>query len=112
MRAGPMMRRAAFSWIPFIERETGLHWRPILGTFGIRTVVCHGEVPKRAKSMTCFKSQTLPLDRAKNCSKWRSFDGVIGQIIELREKDRIFVLLDLLNQRTKVQVDAKSLRAL
>ena len=46
--------RPLFPGYLFIERETGLHWRPILGTFGIRTVVCHGKglpLSSRALSM-------------------------------------------------------------
>jgi hypothetical protein len=41
-----------------------------------------------------------------------AFDGVIGQIIELRDQDRVVLLLDLLKQKTKLHIDAKSLRTL
>ena len=38
------------------------------------------------------------------------FDGLVGQIIEIRERDRILLLLDLLNRCTKVHIDARMLR--
>ena len=39
------------------------------------------------------------------------FDGLVGQILEIRESDRVLLLLDLLNQQTRVRVDAKRLRS-
>ena len=38
-----------------------------------------------------------------------AFDGLIGQIIEMRSNDRVLVLLDLLKRQTPVHVDAKRL---
>ena len=37
-------------------------------------------------------------------------DGLVGRIVEIRERDRITLLLNLLNQQTKVHVDRKMLR--
>lgn len=37
------------------------------------------------------------------------FDGLAGQILEMRENERIVVLIDLLNQRTKVHIGAELL---
>jgi hypothetical protein len=35
------------------------------------------------------------------------FDGLIGTIIEMDEKERLTVLMDLLNGRVKVNVEAR-----
>ena len=39
-----------------------------------------------------------------------AFDGFIGQILEIRESDRPLLLLNLLNQQTRVHVETKMLR--
>ena len=35
-----------------------------------------------------------------------AFDGLIATILEMDEKDRLVVLMDLLNRQTRVRVDA------
>ena len=39
-------------------------------------------------------------------------NGLIGQVLEMREKDRVLVLLRLLNQQTKVLVSSDGLNPL
>jgi transcriptional antiterminator RfaH len=39
------------------------------------------------------------------------FDGLVGQILEIRESDRVLLLLNLLNQQTRVHVATKMLRS-
>jgi transcriptional antiterminator RfaH len=106
----------------FIELE---NWqtqiRPLLGTLGIRTVVMSSGRPatlpsgfveslrareidgRIAKPERAFQiGQTVRIQNGP-------FDGLIGQIVELRENDRVLVLLDLLKWATRVSVDAKQL---
>ncbi len=40
-----------------------------------------------------------------------AFDGFIGTIIEVRENDRVLLLLDFLNTQSKLNVDARALRS-
>jgi transcriptional antiterminator RfaH len=97
-------------------------WRPILGTYGVRSLVRHGDSPcilpagfvegLRAREIGGVIQKpeqpfTVGQDVAVNGGP---FDGLIGQIIEIRENDRVLLLLGLLNRQSKVQVDAKMLR--
>jgi transcription antitermination factor NusG len=38
------------------------------------------------------------------------FDGLAGQILEIRESDRVLLLLNILNQQTRVLIETKMLR--
>ena len=40
-----------------------------------------------------------------------AFDGLVGQILEIRESDRVLLLLNLLNQQTRVHIETKMLRS-
>jgi len=95
--------------------------RPLSSTIGIRRVVMSAGRPatlpagfvenlrdreidgKIAKPERAFQiGQTVMIQNGP-------FDGLIGQIVELRENDRVLVLLDLLKRATRVSVDAKQL---
>jgi transcriptional antiterminator RfaH len=38
-----------------------------------------------------------------------AFGGLVGQIIELRDKDRVMILLELLDKQTRVQLRTDNL---
>jgi transcriptional antiterminator RfaH len=95
--------------------------RPLSSTLGIRTLVMSGGRPatlpagfvenlrareidgRIAKPERAFQiGQTVTIQNGP-------FDGLIGQIVGLRENDRVLVLLDLLKRATRVSVDAKQL---
>ena len=93
-------------------------WRPILSTYGVRTLVCCGDRPSfldngfveglQAREIDCAivrpASSYEPGQRVKMAGG--AFDGLIVTILEMDEKDRLVVLMDLLNRPTKVRVDA------
>jgi transcriptional antiterminator RfaH len=95
-------------------------WRPILSTYGVRTVVCCGDRPSflddgfveglRAREIDGAivrpASRYEPGQRVKMAGG--AFDGLIATILEMDEKDRLVVLMDLLNRPTKVRVGAHS----
>jgi transcriptional antiterminator RfaH len=95
--------------------------RPLLGTLGIRTVVMSSGRPATLPSGFVENLRAREIDGriAKPERPFQigqtvtiqngPFDGLIGQIVELRENDRVLVLLDLLNRATRVSVDAKQL---
>src|SRR5262252_4918007 len=58
-------RRPLFPGYLFVERERLHRWRPILGTFGVRSVICQGDTPA-----------LLPSGFVENL-KAREVDGVI-----------------------------------
>jgi transcriptional antiterminator RfaH len=116
-------RRPLFPGYLFVERETALHrWRPILGTFGVRSVVRHGDTPAILPEGVVRSLKAREVDGViqKPEAPFRTgqqvavsggpFDGIAGQIIELRENDRVLLLLDILNRKTKIHIDAKNLR--
>jgi transcriptional antiterminator RfaH len=98
-------------------------WRPIAGTFGVRSILRNGETPAFLPPGLVESLQAREMDGAVREPKTPfapgqtvaitggPFDGLIGKVLNLRDSDRILVLLDLLNQQTKVQVDAKMLRS-
>ncbi len=114
--------RPLFPGYIFVEQPSlSQHWRPLLSTFGVRTVVMNGDTP--AKLPPGFVENLKARDVGGSICKPEIpfqigqevtirggvFDGLIGQIIELRPNDRILVLLDLLKRQTPVQIDAKQL---
>src|ERR1700689_823593 len=101
--------RPLFPGYLFVELESKLsHWRPILGTFGVRSVIRHGETPALlpARFIETLRTRELdgigqrpedPFETGQRVAvSGGPFDGLIGQIMELRDRDRVLVLLDLL----------------
>ena len=94
-------------------------WRPILSTYGVRTLVCCGERPSFLDDGFVEGLKAREVDGAivRPASPYApgqqvklaggAFDGLIATIIDMDEKDRLVVLMDLLNRPTKVKVDAQ-----
>ena len=114
-------QRPLFPGYIFLQAATQ-SWRPISNTFGVRSVVQNGDtlafLPSGfveslkaretggviSRTVTPFKyGQAVAINGGH-------FDGLVGRILEIRERDRITLLLNLLNQQTKVQVDRRMLR--
>jgi transcriptional antiterminator RfaH len=112
--------RPLFPGYLFVRVNSDLQrWRPILSTYGVRTLVCCGDCPSfldggfvealQAREMGGAivrpASPYAPGQRVKMAGG--AFDGLIATILEMDEKDRLVVLMDLLNRPTKVRVDAR-----
>lgn len=117
-------RRPFFPGYIFVERsEPSQRWRPILGTVGVRSVLRDGEGPailprgfveslKAREVDGAIGKAAAPLEPGQTITiDGGVFDGFIGEILELQDRDRVLVLLNLLNQQTKVRVDAKMLHS-
>jgi transcriptional antiterminator RfaH len=117
--------RPLFPGYLFVELETKVgRLRPILGTFGVRSIISQGDRPallpsgfieslKAREIEGVIQAPETPFESGQRVAvNGGPFDGVIGEIIELRDKDRVLVLLDLLNQKTKLHIEAKRLRSL
>ena len=117
-------KRPLFPGYIFVERPVQRHlWRPLLGTFGVRSVVCNGETPSLLPSGFVESLKARETDGAiqKPESPFKpgqsvainggAFDGLVGQILEIRESDRVLLLLNLLNQPTRVHIEMKMLRS-
>lgn len=95
--------------------------RSLLSTYGVRSVVWSGETPARlpASFIAGLKAReaggiiqtpATPFQPGQYVAiNGGPFDGVTAQIVEIRESDRVLVLLNLLQQQTKVLLDSKTL---
>jgi transcriptional antiterminator RfaH len=111
--------RPLFPGYLFVEHWPGLdRWRSVLGTYGVRSLVCHGDTPalvpegfveslQSREESGIIRRPDKPLEPGQDVIvNGGPFDGLAGQILEIRERDRILLLLDLLNRRARVHVDA------
>jgi transcriptional antiterminator RfaH len=109
--------RPLFPGYIFVEYKPKLEtWRPILGTYGVKSVVRIGEQPsllcgsfidglKARETDGVIRKQTSPLEVGQDVAiQGGPFDGLVGKVIELRDKDRVLLLLHLLDQQTKTHV--------
>jgi transcriptional antiterminator RfaH len=114
--------RPLFPGYVFVEyRSDDRTWHPILGTRGVKSVVRSGERPsllcgsfiEELRAREVGGVLRYPRDALKVGQRvtlqGTAFDGLVGQIIELRDKDRVMVLLDLLDRQTRVQVPTDKL---
>ena len=112
--------RPLFPGYLFVRVNADLQrWRPILSTYGVRTLVCCGDRPSFLDDRFVKGLQAREIDGAiaRPASPYElgqrvkmaggAFDGLIATILEMDEKDRLVVLMDLLNRPTKVRVDAR-----
>jgi transcriptional antiterminator RfaH len=116
-------KRPLFPGYLFVEQQSPFFGRSLLGTYGVRSVVRCGDRPSflpagfiaglRAREIdgailspkeTLVPGQSVRIDGG-------AFDGLIGTIIEVRENDRVLLLLDFLNTQSKLNVEARMLRS-
>jgi transcriptional antiterminator RfaH len=116
--------RPLFPGYLFIEVDPDLQrWRPILSTFGVRTLIRSGDRPAlledafiegiRAREIDgAIVRPDAPYERGQQVRMvGGAFDGLVATIIEMDEKDRLVVLMDLLNRPVKVRVEARLVAA-
>jgi transcriptional antiterminator RfaH len=99
-------------------------WRSISGTFGVRSIVKNGdtlaflpsgfvESLKAREIGGVISTPVAPFKPGQAIAiNGGQFDGLVGRIVEVRERDRIILLLNLLNQQTKVHVESRMLRGI
>lgn len=117
------VRRPLFPSYLFARINLAHRWRPILSTFGVRTLVRFGDHPSfvenglieslRAREVDGVIVKPSETYRVGQQVRMRGgpFDGLVATIIDMDEKDRLMVLMDLLNQGVKVKVTASSVSA-
>jgi transcriptional antiterminator RfaH len=104
-------------------RDCNMRWRPILSTVGVRTIVCNGDEPS-SLSETVIEALKIrekdgvivrpasPRNVGHIVRLARGpLEGIAGEIIALGEKDRLVVLMSLLNRPIKVTVSEDQLAA-
>jgi transcriptional antiterminator RfaH len=89
-------------------------WRPILSTYGVRTVVRAGESLSFIddRFITSLKAREVEGAIVRPASPYQvgqkvqistgPFDGLVATIIEMSEKDRLIVLVELMSRGIKV----------
>jgi transcriptional antiterminator RfaH len=102
----------------------GINWAPILSTKGVRALVRFGTEPglisgafiARLKAREVDGRIVRPDQPFKPGDPVRlvsgPFDGLIAEILELADNDRLIVLMGLLNQTVRVTVESSALTAL
>jgi transcriptional antiterminator RfaH len=95
-------------------------WRPILSTAGVTDVVRAGSEPmpvaceivealreqEEAGAFDCLaRRRSLRLGELVRISAG-AFEDMIGRLVELRDQDRVVVLLDVLGRTVRTQLDA------
>lgn len=119
-RATRDVLRPLFPGYVFVDSgpASGL-WRPVLSTVGVRALVRSGDEPGRldgrfiaalrareqdgvvvAPAQAYHEGQTIQITDGP-------FDGTVATIIGLAERDRLVVLMDILNRPVRVHLDAR-----
>ena len=110
--------RPMFPGYVFVEAaDEARYWRPILSTYGVRTIVRGGDKPGILDPdfVNGLRSREIdgvvvkpdqPYAIGQNvCIVGGSFDGLIAEIVEMDDKHRLTLLLELLAQSVRVKID-------
>jgi len=96
-------------------------WRPIESTYGVRSLVRFGDQLGFVDNAFIESIKAREVDGAivKPAEPYRPgqqiriaggpFEGLVATIISMNERDRLTVLMDLLNQRVRVQIAARDI---
>jgi transcription elongation factor/antiterminator RfaH len=111
--------RPLFPGYLFVQVNSDLRWRPILTTHGVRTVVRTGDEPSFVDDALIAGLKAREIDGAvvRPPSPYRvgqdvritggPFDGFIATILELDDKERLLVLLNVMHQGFKVKLNGR-----
>ncbi len=117
----PLFPRYLFAGV---DRAT-MPWRPILSTIGVSDIVRTGEepTPVPAEIVTAIREredssafdrldcrQALKLGELVRVTAG-AFEDMVGRLVELRDQDRIVVLLELLGRAVRAQLRAEVVEA-
>lgn len=113
--------RPLFPTYVFVQIDVTTHrWRSISSTFGVRALVSFGEFLSFLHDDFINSLKAREVDggivrpespyvvgqKVKVCNG--ALDGLVATIIEMSEKDRLVVLMDLLNRPVRVKLEANS----
>ena len=115
-------RRPLFPSYVFVEQPSYQdRWRPLLSTMGVRNVITHDDRPallppgfveslmaREVDGAICAPEAPFQIGQQVKIVGG-PFDGLAGEIVQMKPNDRVLVLLDLLKRKTPVQIHAKKL---
>ena len=117
--------RPLFPGYVFIEvTPERSHWRPILSTYGVRNLIRMGgdiaSVDSRFVSALKLREIDGVVARPEVAYAIGDnvtiaggpFDGIVATILSMDEKDRLIVLMQVLNRPVKVQMQARQVSPL
>jgi transcriptional antiterminator RfaH len=112
--------RPIFPGYLFVEITPDMQrWQAIGSTIGVRSIVRRGQdlsfldvgfidSLKRREVDGMIARPAVPYAIGQSIKiAGGPFDGLVAEIIRLPERDRLMVLMDILNQPTKVQIDIR-----
>lgn len=116
------MLRPLFPGYVFVEIEVSRQrWQAILSTYGVRTLVRAGDEIGRLDPafLDSLKAREVEGAIVKPASAYRVSDavrfssgpleGIVARILEIGDRERLVVLLSLLNHTVKVKVNANQM---
>jgi transcriptional antiterminator RfaH len=111
--------RPLFPGYLFVQVDPNVQrWRPLLSTYGVRSIVGSGEQLSFLDTafIESLKAREIEGVIERPRQPYRigqevklaggAFEGLVATIIDMDEKDRLVVLLDLLNRPVKVKLHA------
>lgn len=111
--------RPLFPGYVFVGASETQHWRPVLSTVGVRTLVRSGDQPSALDPEFIAALQAretdgvivAPAEAYTVGQKVRitegAFDGTVATILAMDEKDRLVVLMDILNRPVRVRLESR-----
>ena len=115
--------RPLFPGYLFVQLNLSLgRWRPIASTYGVRGIVRAGEQPGYIDDCFIANLRAREIDGAiaRPANPYRigqrvqitagPFDQLVATIIEMDEKDRLVVLLDIMRRGVRVQVQSAAVQ--
>jgi transcriptional antiterminator RfaH len=104
---------------------TSMRWRPILSTVGVSGVIRAGDMPVAVPDglVAALRAQEaaglfnrIAAHRALKVGELvrvtiGAFQEMVGQLIELRDQDRVVVLLELLGRKVRAQLESGAVEA-
>ncbi len=117
----PLFPRYLFAGLDRAE----MRWRPILSTFGVSGVVRAGDrpapVPGDIVAAIRERERQGAFDRLDSRPALRpgelvrvtagAFEDMVGRLVELHDRDRVVVLLELLGRAVRAQLGAGAVEA-
>jgi transcriptional antiterminator RfaH len=117
----PLFPRYLFAGIDRVS----MRWRPILSTIGVADVVRAGDepspVPSEIVNAIREREEAGGFDRSNSQHSLRlgelvrvsagAFQDMVGRLVELRDRDRVVVLLELLGRGVRAQLRVETVEA-
>lgn len=117
--------RPLFPGYVFVQLASdGPRWRPILSTTGVRTLVRFGDEPatldhrfiarlKAREEDGAVVRPAVPYQVGQDVQiEGGPFDGLVARILSLDDKDRIVVLLEVMNRGVRARLDSRQVSPL